>query len=195
MRRSEQKAHTRKKVLETARACFLEFGYEATTIAQVATRADVANGTVLSHFPDKQQLVVACFIAEIDDLLLQARAALPSVGIIDQLLTFASTLYRWYARRPELSKALVQATLFEAGQPGSDLSAQLTDFLGEVGRLIAAADGRGELLQPIDPQIAAHGFFADYLAVLIGGLAGSIPSAEAQLMLLRALLSMRLRPH
>ncbi|MFK4070745.1 TetR/AcrR family transcriptional regulator [Streptomyces sp. NPDC029674] len=56
-RRERKKAATRKKIADTALRLFLERGYEAVGIRDVAAEADVAVTTVFSHFASKEALV------------------------------------------------------------------------------------------------------------------------------------------
>ncbi|KOO11428.1 transcriptional regulator, partial [Vibrio xuii] len=42
---------TRERILNAAWALFAENGYEETTTRQIARHANVADGTVFSHFP------------------------------------------------------------------------------------------------------------------------------------------------
>ena len=57
--RAEQAAATRSRVLESARALFLEQGYPTTTLSQVAGSAGVAADTVLHIFGSKKGLLTA----------------------------------------------------------------------------------------------------------------------------------------
>ncbi|MFF9593655.1 TetR/AcrR family transcriptional regulator [Streptomyces sp. NPDC014646] len=56
-RRERKKAATRQKIADTALRLFLERGYEAVGIRDVAAEADVAVTTVFSHFSSKEALV------------------------------------------------------------------------------------------------------------------------------------------
>lgn len=56
-RRERKKAATRRKIAETALRLFLERGYDAVGIRDVAAEADVAVTTVFSHFASKEALV------------------------------------------------------------------------------------------------------------------------------------------
>ena len=49
---------TRRKVLETALACFEELGYDETTTATIARRARIAVGTLYGYFPDKRAILL-----------------------------------------------------------------------------------------------------------------------------------------
>ncbi|MEU3737729.1 helix-turn-helix domain-containing protein [Streptomyces sp. NPDC032198] len=56
-RRERKKAATRKKIADTALHLFLERGYDAVGIRDVAAEADVAVTTLFSHFASKEALV------------------------------------------------------------------------------------------------------------------------------------------
>ncbi|MGW6061646.1 TetR/AcrR family transcriptional regulator [Streptomyces sp. NPDC055189] len=56
-RRERKKAATRQKIADTALRLFLERGYDAVGIRDVAAEADVAVTTVFSHFAGKEALV------------------------------------------------------------------------------------------------------------------------------------------
>ncbi|MEV7505879.1 helix-turn-helix domain-containing protein [Streptomyces sp. NPDC093018] len=56
-RRERKKAATRQKIADTALRLFLEHGYEAVGIRDVAAEADVAVTTLFSHFASKEALV------------------------------------------------------------------------------------------------------------------------------------------
>ncbi|MEV0622910.1 helix-turn-helix domain-containing protein [Nonomuraea sp. NPDC050404] len=56
-RRERKKAATRQKIAETALRLFLERGYDAVGIRDVAAEADVAVTTLFSHFAAKEALV------------------------------------------------------------------------------------------------------------------------------------------
>ncbi|NEC06156.1 TetR/AcrR family transcriptional regulator [Streptomyces sp. SID7909] len=56
-RRERKKAATRQKIADTALRLFLERGYEAVGIREIAAEADVAVTTLFSHFASKEALV------------------------------------------------------------------------------------------------------------------------------------------
>jgi AcrR family transcriptional regulator len=54
--RERKKQQTRLQIAETARRLFLERGFDAVTVAEVARVADVSTGTVFNYFPTKEDL-------------------------------------------------------------------------------------------------------------------------------------------
>ncbi|MEL6347949.1 MAG: TetR/AcrR family transcriptional regulator [Myxococcota bacterium] len=198
-KRAQQWQRTHRRVLLSARQCFEEVGYEATTISRVAKTAKVSVGSVISHFPDKPSLVAAAFHATLQEHIDRGFATVPQVGILDQLCHLAGTLYGWYAAHPQLGRALLREGMFLAGQTGEDLNGQLNDFVQAITALLGEAMKRGEIAQMPAPLLA-RGFFCDYFGVLIAGLSGQFPSqtdgfdTSAALATLRALTQLRLRP-
>ena len=55
--RERKKQQTREAIAETARALFVERGFEAVRVAEVAEAADVSQKTVFNYFPTKEDLV------------------------------------------------------------------------------------------------------------------------------------------
>lgn len=56
-RRERRRLRIRERILETALYLFETQGYEATTVAEIVRRADIAYGTFFNHFPSKLHLL------------------------------------------------------------------------------------------------------------------------------------------
>lgn len=59
-RRARQRAETEHRLVDSASALFVKRGYAATTLADVAERADIAPRTLYLHFPTKAELLLRC---------------------------------------------------------------------------------------------------------------------------------------
>lgn len=163
-RRAVQKRATRAAVLDAARQLFAERGFEQTTMRDISGAANVAVGTLFTHFADKRVLLSEALHDELDGVLQSARQSAPPHGIT-RLLHLSEQLFTYYAAHPALAAVLVKESLVS---PLSDRSEQvLLDFLDDAQQSLA----RAGLLRPeVDAADAAAVFFALYLAVLLGGL-------------------------
>lgn len=62
MSRKEQAAASRSELVEAARSCFTESGYEGTTVAAILDRAGMARGALYHYFPGgKAEIFAAVF--------------------------------------------------------------------------------------------------------------------------------------
>jgi AcrR family transcriptional regulator len=59
-RRTERRADTERRLVAAASALFIEQGYAATTLVDVAEHADIAPRTLYLHFPTKAALLREC---------------------------------------------------------------------------------------------------------------------------------------
>lgn len=58
-RRERKKLEARRRIFDAAFELFVEKGFAATTVEEIATRADVAKGTVFNYFPRKTSFLAA----------------------------------------------------------------------------------------------------------------------------------------
>lgn len=76
-KRERNKEANRTAILEAARRCFLESGYEAVTIRDVIRLSGLAAGTFYNYFPDKESLfraLVEVRLSKLQDRIHAARA-------------------------------------------------------------------------------------------------------------------------
>jgi AcrR family transcriptional regulator len=79
-RRAEYAALTRGAVLDAAQALFVQDGYEATSMDDIARSSRVSKGAVYYHFADKQDLFAALFRATQANALAAAAEAASQPG-------------------------------------------------------------------------------------------------------------------
>jgi AcrR family transcriptional regulator len=60
-RRERKKQHTRLRIFAAAFDLFAQKGFEATTVEEIAERADVGKGTVFNYFPHKTAFLIAAY--------------------------------------------------------------------------------------------------------------------------------------
>ncbi|WP_195891730.1 TetR/AcrR family transcriptional regulator [Bacillus ndiopicus] len=61
------------RVLEAAIALFAENGYEATTMADIAKKAEVGFGTVATYFGSKEELFYTCVVQPFQPLIVELK--------------------------------------------------------------------------------------------------------------------------
>ena len=116
------------KVLAAAREAFAEGG-ESTALEAIARRAGVGIGTLYRHFPNRQALLEALYVDEVEELCRSAAElddadpwqALSAwferfIGYIATKQALAGELVNYLGRDAQLFKAS-RAALFEAGEP------------------------------------------------------------------------------
>ncbi|HLI33297.1 MAG TPA: TetR/AcrR family transcriptional regulator [Solirubrobacteraceae bacterium] len=62
-----QSQSPRARILKCALTCFLEAGYEHTTVARICERAEVSNGTLFHYFQTKEAIADALYLEAIAD--------------------------------------------------------------------------------------------------------------------------------
>jgi AcrR family transcriptional regulator len=82
---------TRTRILDAALACFLEVGYEQTTIARIRERSGVSNGALFHRFPTKEAIADALYV--------------------ESIASFQQGLWRLLAQRPRSLRAAVRGTI------------------------------------------------------------------------------------
>ena len=177
--RCEQKAQTYSVILAVAREIFIEKGYEAANIREIARSAGVSLGTIHAHFKSKKGLLLSCFQKQLEDAMGQGFLSLErEAPLVEQLCHLAGSLYRAYSQYPALSRAMFLQSLFPE-EPASD--PLLDEFLLAIAEIYRRAMERGEIKRlPREGLSAAQGFFAFYLSVLIGGLSGHWGAEEGE---------------
>jgi AcrR family transcriptional regulator len=75
--RERKKRRTRESIAAAAHRLFVEHGYHATTLPDIAEAADVSTRTIFAYFPSKEDILFSGFAETIDDLA-QALAHRPA---------------------------------------------------------------------------------------------------------------------
>ena len=80
--RERKKAQTRELIADTARRLFLERGFDAVPVAEIARQADVAEKTVFNYFPAKEDLFYGRLEAFEEDMLAAIRERESGTSIV-----------------------------------------------------------------------------------------------------------------
>ena len=92
-RRERRKAELRGRIVETARELFSKRGFEATRVADICERADIAQKTFFNYFPTKLDLLRVIARSGLEALLSEVEAIRKSESSTrDRVLAFFETV-------------------------------------------------------------------------------------------------------
>jgi AcrR family transcriptional regulator len=166
-RRRQQKAETRALILESARTLFEEDGFQKTTVRHVAADAGVALGTIFAHFPDKESLLIAALIDDLNRTYEEAWATMPQdAALLDKLLHLGRGSFEAWARRPALSRVLVREMCFTPGPGRQQLRSLDRRAMTRIAGLVEEARQRNEVGADTDPELVTKMAFAFLLTIL-----------------------------
>jgi AcrR family transcriptional regulator len=158
---------TQEALLDAAETLFAEKGADATSVADVAARADCSVGAVYHHFRDKKALGYALFERMCEEFRATTREALdPSrwegASIGDVLRSFLEFSLELGRERPTFKRGgvVVARSVPELGEHYDELRRELQEGMTEL--LLARAD---EIGHP-DPELAVA-FVLDELGSML----------------------------
>jgi len=121
--RKSQKAATRERVLAAARELFDTFGYEETTVREIARRAGVSVGSVFTTFASKGDVLSQVMEDRLDGLYAELDRVVPLLrgSTADRLRSIFAILFAYEAPRTKLFLAHIAAafdwTLDQTAKP------------------------------------------------------------------------------
>ncbi len=158
--RERKKRQLRQRLSDTATQMFLERGFEAVRVVEVAAACDVSEKTVYNYFPTKESLILDRWEGTMTAI--RAGLADPAANPVDAVLQILAeelgALTAWLRAQPDLAGACASIRRFGAliaSTPAlrshqSDTSTELTAVAAEVlARRYGLSPGDPE------PQIAA----------------------------------------
>ncbi|WP_410586115.1 TetR/AcrR family transcriptional regulator [Amycolatopsis sp. lyj-23] len=158
--RERKKRQLRQKLTDTATAMFLERGFDAVRVAEIAEACEVSEKTVFNHFPTKESLILDHPAALVD--VLRAGLADPAVDPVDAVLRILAdelkAITSWLAGHDDPAEASAQHARFTAMiQDTPSLRAHQRESSEHLASEAAAAlAARAQLpAEDPEPQIAA----------------------------------------
>jgi AcrR family transcriptional regulator len=138
LRRVEQKAETRRRLLEAARGVFLRHGFHGASLDMVVAEAGLTKGAVYSRFRSKADLFLAVLEQRIEQRVAEMRAAAADVRGPLALAVALSRQWDERLRRDEQwSLLLIEFRLHAARLPG--LNRRYAALHGRLREATAAA--------------------------------------------------------
>jgi AcrR family transcriptional regulator len=155
-RRERQKAETRGRLVEAARALFTSVGYDATRPQDIARAADVAIGTFYVHFSDKRAAFRAFTEAAAHELMERVRDRVADArGFEALLLGSLEAIVAFSDENPGvLAAAFADEAVLAAGtSAGTSLRDRLAQSLAKELRVGMRAR---KLRRDYDPTVIAY---------------------------------------
>ncbi|AJW39105.1 Transcriptional regulator, TetR [Rhodococcus sp. B7740] len=159
-------AARRSEILDGARKCFGEFGYEGATVRRLEEATGLSRGAIFHHFKDKDGLFLA--LAQEDARRMAEVAATQGLVQVMRDMLAQPEQFEWLGTRLEITRRLRTDVDFRSSW--AERSAELTDAtLGRLERQKTA----GRLRDDVPNDV-----LADYLDLVLDGLVARIASGH-----------------
>lgn len=169
-RRERKKREMRERIYETARLLFLEHGFEATTVEQIAETADIAQATFFNYFPSKAAVlrVMTREVSEQMEVLVDQQLAQTATAQ-ERIMGFAEQV----ALGIEQAKSLAREILLELMRAGShtgEAIPYLTQVQEPFSRIICEGQENGQIRNDLDAMFLTEMVLGALNMALIGWL-------------------------
>jgi AcrR family transcriptional regulator len=163
--RAQSKLKTRRRVLDAARRLFMERGYEAATIRDIASGAGLSTGAVFASFLDKTDLFNAVmaedFVRQVENL---KRAHQPDAKVEEAIMAVFQAGYRFHcAQLPLLQAAIALSWSHGLGGEFGDRPTY-TLAMEALTEALQLGVERGELKDGFDDRLVAEILWDGYVA-------------------------------
>jgi AcrR family transcriptional regulator len=156
---------TRAKISEVATRLFLDRGFDAVTVAEVAREAGVSSVTVFKHFPRKEDLLLDREVDAVDLLRSAVRDRAPGVDVLASLREVAFHLVD--ARHALSGVKEGSIPFFRTVAESPALLARVREIAFDLQRTLAGELDRDPAFEGDGTLLAAF-FVAGYGTVLVG---------------------------
>ena len=158
-RRERRRVEVRDRIVESALLLFESQGYEATTVAEIVRRADIAYGTFFNHLPSKLHLLREVADHSMRDLFENLEEIRKQPGDFAEhlVLLFESSADRTLEKGPQMRELIsaMMALAFPETAGNDDRRIRLA-----FGQLLEDGARRGEVREDVD--------FETLLEVVVG---------------------------
>lgn len=154
-RREREKTQRRNAILDAAEALFFEKGFAATTMDEVAARAELSKGTVYLYFSTKDEVQLGLNVRAKQTLWEMMHNTPACASGLEQVLALGRSYLRFALEQPNYHATMLSCMNQEAELLASNPFAQLAHEYGEktLGLLVSAVV-RGQQDGSVDPMIA-----------------------------------------
>jgi AcrR family transcriptional regulator len=165
--RERKKQRTRELIAETARRLFVERGFDAVPVAEIAREAEVSEKTVFNYFPTKEDLVFWRLESFEDELLSAVRDRAPGESMLDAFGGFVMRRRGLLAAEdPEATERLAAITRMIVSSPA--LLAREREIFDRYTASLAGviASERGADAGDVEPWVVANALMGVHRALV-----------------------------
>jgi AcrR family transcriptional regulator len=171
--RERKKLKTRAAIQREAMRLFLERGFEATTIEDIAEAVEISPSTFFNYFPSKEDVV---FEDELDPLIISAFDALPDeTNPVRRLRMAMQTVFaRMTPEQDRMMRERMQLMALAPELRGAMLS-QFAGIVDQIAHLLGPRLGRGR------DDFAVHNLAGAVLGVLLSAMLAIVDDPKADM--------------
>jgi len=150
----------RERILDAAVVEIARRGYAATTVAQIARRAGVADGTIYLYFKNKDEILVQLFERAMGRFIDEGRARLAGLSGSEARLRAIVDLHLGLVGQDRDLAIITQVELRHSLHFMEELSrAQVGEYLGVIAQVVEQGRREGVFREGVDPLFAAKAIF------------------------------------
>lgn len=150
----------REKILDAAVVEIAQRGYYQTTVARIAKRAGVADGTIYLYFKNKEELLLSLFDRALGAFITEGRASLAALGSAEEKLRRIIELHLKLVGQDRDLAIISQVELRHSLHFMDQLSrAQVGQYLGVLAEIVAQGQREGVFDPTLDPVFAGKAIF------------------------------------
>jgi AcrR family transcriptional regulator len=160
--RERKKLKTKAAIQREAMRLFLERGFEATTVEDIAEAVEISPSTFFNYFPSKEEVV---FQDDLDPLILAAFDAQPTT--MNPIARLRAAMRSVFAQiQPEQEKLIQQRVQLMASTPElrAAMLGQFAELADQIADLLASRVGKRR------DDFALHNIAGALLGVLMGAM-------------------------
>ena len=169
--REQNKEEKLRRIEAAARKLFAKKGFDATTTREIAEKARIGIGTLFVYFPEKLDLLMHLYVADIERVCMGALDALPAdLPLTEACARVFDALYEFYDADRALARVFVKELILLRRERQKELAELGVRFAARLGDLVVAAQKRGEVRADLVPPFVAHNLVGIYAHGLVNWL-------------------------
>ena len=144
-----------RRIIAAASASFANYGYEQTTLRQVAVDAGVGVGTLFLYAKTKEDLLVMVFQKEVYSIIDEAVATLPSGSTVSRICYLCAAVTAYHQLKRELGTVFLKELAFVSDEYRGDVLAFISGWKASMAKIIVEGQEFGDVRTDVDASFLA----------------------------------------